>query len=320
MRKGFKHFITGILALAMGIACVPAVPASAQGLRYKDVPKTAWFFDSVDYASELGVTFGTHPDRFSPNETLTRAMFTTMLYRLAGSPAVSTTETSFTDVLPGTYYTQAVAWATQNQLLFPTDSEQFLPNVDITREQIAYMIAQYAARIDARFLSEEYHVEQFFADADETSDFAKESMTLMVYRGIFLGYGKGIFRPRQNATRAEASTLICRLALMLDKVPAAGVLLCDGQKMTLSNSDTVRLYRLLHNKVWIPTEYAEYEPCYSLTLWGTEYRFADAPTSYNGFNVVSADHSYSGMVGKDEDTKLDLELIFDILDSYTIAD
>ena len=175
------------------------------------------------------------------------------------------------------------------------------------------MISRYARLIQAPFLSEEYHVEQSFTDRDDSSAYAVADMELMVYRGLFRGYGDGCFRPRSTATRGEAATVMMRLALLLERVPAPGVLNVGTQRMELSSADTVSLYCLLHNGAWTPAEYAEYEPVFTMQLWGTEYRFAEASAAYNGFNLVAADGSYSGMQSKNSDSA-DLDLIFSIFE------
>lgn len=83
----------------------------------------------------------------------------------------------------------------------------------------------------------------------------------------------------------------------------------------LSTKETISLYKRLNSSVWLPSPYVELEPYYILNLWGTEYRFAENVSDYNGFNIVMPSGEYAGAQG-DEMTSIDMELIFDIFNRY----
>ena len=73
-------------------------------LPFTDVTEGDWFYDAVRYAYETGLMDGVGDSLFAPNSETTRAQLVTILYRLAGQPAVSG-DLPFTDVESGTWYT-----------------------------------------------------------------------------------------------------------------------------------------------------------------------------------------------------------------------
>jgi hypothetical protein len=93
-------------------------PPAAGGYQnpYADVADTDWFAGAAQFVTENGLMYGTSADTFAPNETTTRAMLLTTLYRLAGQPAV-TGKNPFPDVSDGQWYTDAVIWAAEFGLL-----------------------------------------------------------------------------------------------------------------------------------------------------------------------------------------------------------
>ena len=110
-----KRFVCQILSLVLCLGLV--VPASAAHTTFEDVSPTHWAYDAVEFVVDQGLFNGTGPTTFSPDTTMTRAMLVQVLYRYAGSPAVSgtvRTETTFTDVPDNAYYANALVWSCQN--------------------------------------------------------------------------------------------------------------------------------------------------------------------------------------------------------------
>lgn len=79
---------------------------------------------------------------FSPNASLDRAMMVTILYRLAGSPAVSGTM-PFTDVPAGSWYYDAVLWASQKDITLGTSAATFSPNALLTPDQLGTLLQRF---------------------------------------------------------------------------------------------------------------------------------------------------------------------------------
>ena len=121
------------------------VNINAVDLPFVDVPETAWFFNSVKWAVENGITAGTDATHFSPNMAVTRAQAVTFLYAAAGKPEVEVTD-KFSDVASNAYYAKAVAWAVENGITAGTSADKFSPNAACTREQIVTFLYAFAGK------------------------------------------------------------------------------------------------------------------------------------------------------------------------------
>ena len=161
-----------------------------------------WYHEAVDFAVDNGLMGGVGNSQFDPNGNMTRAMMVTVLYRMAGSPAVSG-PSSFTDVPENTWYSDAVAWAQDNGIVLGVLANKFAPNAYVTREQIATILWRYEnqPKAEADLAA--------FADADSISDYAVEAMTWAVSEGIFNG-DNGNLKPTDCATRAEFACIVMR--------------------------------------------------------------------------------------------------------------
>ena len=130
-----KRILSALLTLAMALSL--AIPALASG--YTDVPDGAWYAPAVEALREQEIMNGMGGDRFGPDGTFTRAQLATVLYRMAGSPAV-TGEDSFTDTEGGTWYSDAVLWAEQNKVVEGVGNGLFGTDKAATQEQLTVML------------------------------------------------------------------------------------------------------------------------------------------------------------------------------------
>ncbi len=172
---------------------------------FVDVNDNDWFFDAVKFANKNAIMNGMSENTFAPNESLTRAMFVTVLYRMEGSPAAGTTH--FTDVVSGSWYEKAVAWAYANGIVKGISDTEFAPDASITREQMATILYNYAKY-------KGYDVatrgETTYTDKDAVSDYAADAVVWMATKAIMSGYPGGVFAPQELATRAQAATVFMR--------------------------------------------------------------------------------------------------------------
>ena len=176
-------------------------------LPFTDVTEGDWFYDAVRYAYETGLMDGVGDSLFAPNSETTRAQLVTILYRLAGQPAVSG-DLPFTDVESGTWYTDAVLWAAQNGIVNGVSDTEFVPGDDITREQLAVILYRYAAY-------QGYDVSQRadlsgFGDAESISDYAQAALSWAHAQGLVLGFEDGSLRPQGTASRAQIAAVLMR--------------------------------------------------------------------------------------------------------------
>ena len=176
-------------------------------LPFTDVTEGDWFYDAVRYAYETGLMDGVGDGQFAPNATTNRAMVVTILYRLAGEPAVAG-QSDFTDVADGLWYTDAVLWAAQKGIVNGISATEFAPAGDLTREQLATILFRYAESMD-------YDVSASadlsgFPDADQIQSYATEALSWAVAEGLLQGFEDDSLQPGGTATRAQIATILMR--------------------------------------------------------------------------------------------------------------
>lgn len=174
---------------------------------FADVAPDAWYADAVRYVSERGLMSGTGDAAFSPDDTTTRGMVVTILWRLDGSPAW-TTASGFSDVEESAYYAEAVGWASANGIVGGYDNETFGPGDPITREQMAAILYRFAqtqgwdTTASADLSS--------YTDASQISAYALTALQWANGAGLIAGSG-GAILPGDSATRAQVAAILMRL-------------------------------------------------------------------------------------------------------------
>ena len=182
---------------------------------FTDVKTDDWFRGDVEYVYDKGLMDGTGDTTFSPYLSTTRGMIVTILYRLEGCPAV-TGSNPFDDVADGKYYTDAVIWAAENGIVDGYRDDEFRPEENITREQLAAVLYRYARfkGIDVS-VGEDTNILDF-SDAETVSDWAVPAMQWACGAGLIEGSG-GRLMPRDEATRAQVAAILHRFCGNLDK-------------------------------------------------------------------------------------------------------
>ena len=180
-------------------------PASIHDPFY-DVVDSAWYVRAVDYVIENNLMAGTGSGKFSPDSSLDRSMLVTILYRYAGKPAPNG-PSSFTDVPTGQWYSDAIAWAQENNIVAGVTETTFAPFQAVTREQMAAIFFRFAGKsnIDTSDRAELTG----FSDANHVSAYAEEALQWCVAKGIISG-SNGKLNPRNSATRAEFASILMR--------------------------------------------------------------------------------------------------------------
>ena len=187
----------------------PAVPSQRPDSelprqRFDDVPQNIWFASGVQFAAEQGLFTGVSANEFAPYDPMTRAMLVTVLHRLDGADASGTN--SFTDVLNGKWYTNAIAWASANGIVEGLSGNRFAPNAPIAREQLAAILFRYAKAcgydVSARAELTAY------ADAAQVSAWAGDAMRWAVAAGLISGRSGAQLAPKGEATRAEVAVIL----------------------------------------------------------------------------------------------------------------
>ncbi len=175
---------------------------------FTDVKDDAWYADSVEYAVKHGLFKGMTQTTFEPETPMSRAMFVTVLYRMAGEPDASKYDNPFDDVKDGTWYTDAVCWAASNDIVKGISATKFDPDADVTREQSATLLLRYA-----NFKKYDVSAKDdlaAFTDAGSVSSWAKDAMQWAVGAKLIQGVTAKTIVPKGNATRAQVATILMR--------------------------------------------------------------------------------------------------------------
>ena len=182
-----------------GITC-PSRP-------FTDVNTSSWYHEGVDYVVENGLMQGVTSTLFDPSGNTTRGMLVTILYRLAGEPAVSGSM-SFTDVPASAYYRDAVLWAVENGITMGFSQTTFGPSELISREQLVTFLYRYAQWAD-RDTSAQADL-SVYPDQQDISGYARTAMAWAVAEEIVQGGNNNSILPLDPASRSQIATIIYR--------------------------------------------------------------------------------------------------------------
>ena len=172
-------------------------------LPFTDIDRDHKYYDDIAFVYDDGLMIGTSGTKFSPDRTLTRAMVTTILWRMSGSPVVNFLM-DFTDVDEEAYYGEAVRWAQAEKIVNGVGNKLFDPEGDVTREQLATIIYRFVQRQGGGFKGMWYFPLRY-NDASEIPEYANEAMHWCVMNGIIEADEDNNLRPTAPATRAETA-------------------------------------------------------------------------------------------------------------------
>ncbi len=184
------------------------VHALFSGDYFYDVPANAWYRDDAVRAGAAGIINGTSPYCFSGSTKISRAMVVRMLANYEGIDQNAYTNSKFTDVKNGTWYTGAVAWAEQNGIVMGVSSTKFAPNQNVTREDYMTILARYMQWKNVQVFSAELP----YSDASTVDSWAVDAMKIAQGCGLLKGFTDGTCKPRQDMSRAEGVTFLMRMA------------------------------------------------------------------------------------------------------------
>lgn len=198
---------------------VPADYAEPQGritvltavseLPFTDVSVDAWFYDAIKAAYDAELMDGVSETTFEPDTAMNRAMLVTMLYRLEGSPEVTTNVSEvFADCADDVWYSDAVVWAAENNIVSGRSETEFAPTATMTRQEMAVILYNYSVLKGAEAVTEpalEY------GDADAIADWAANAVTFCTAEGLMSGVSETEFSPAGSATRAMGATVLVRM-------------------------------------------------------------------------------------------------------------
>ena len=168
---------------------------------FVDVPENSWYADAADFVAQRGLMSGVGENFFGGSQNTTRAMLMTILARMDGQ-----------DVTGGaTWYEKAMNWAKQTGV-----SDGTMPEVNITREQLATMLYSYAKLKGMDPIPNGMALSKF-SDADSISTWASEAVSWAAYSGIISGRSNGTVDPQAGATRAEMAVMLQQFVKLMEK-------------------------------------------------------------------------------------------------------
>ena len=171
-------------------------------VTFTDVKPTDYFYESVSWAVNNGITTGTTATTFSPKTICTRAQILTFMWRSAGSPSSKITN-KFTDVKSSAYYYKAVLWAAEKGIIdMPATSGKFYPDATISRSDVVTYFYKMAGSPAVTKIST-------FTDVSSTSTYAS-AVAWAVGKGITTGTSATTFTPTQKCDRAQIVTFLYR--------------------------------------------------------------------------------------------------------------
>ena len=204
----------GLFAIAYDKTVAPDTPVeevkpeetvdTTTNTSFADV-ENHWAKEYIKKAVEKGLFKGVSENEFAPDTATTRGMLITVLGRMDNVSAGQFKTDKFTDVKEDDYFAPFVAWGVSNGIVSGMSENEFAPNDNITREQLAVMLYNYAKFKGIELGGDK---EVSFADGEAVSDWAKEAVDALSKAGVMSGRDNGNFDPKANATRAEAATML----------------------------------------------------------------------------------------------------------------
>ena len=207
-----------IIPATGGSSVCPGGP-SCPSYGFSDVAgPNDWSHEGIDYCVRRSLMVGTGAGTFSPGMNCSRAQIVQILYNLSGDKTdYGNYYLPFTDVAPGAWYYDAVAWAYFNNVVSGTSATTFAPNDVITREQMAVILYGYTAEFAPEFTGNAASLNTF-PDAGSVANWAYAAMSWAVGNGLISGMGSGgvsYLAPQGSATRAQASAIIMRYCQLI---------------------------------------------------------------------------------------------------------
>lgn len=176
-----------------------------------DVKKDFWAKDGITFVKEKEWMVGVTSGAFKPNDFTTRAQVAVILARILNLPISPVEKNSFADIDETFWAYKEIEAVKANGIFGGYSNGKFGPNDNITREQLAVVLARIS---EGELMESE---ERPFTDVSQ-NHWAKKEIELMKNLGIFGGYSDGSFGVGDNATRAQMAVLMNRIALNLPEI------------------------------------------------------------------------------------------------------
>ncbi|MBQ7241549.1 MAG: CotH kinase family protein [Firmicutes bacterium] len=215
--KFFKNFFKTRLDFMESTIGTANYPIST---KFKDVSANSWYIDAVKLMSAKGYITGTSEDTFSPNVTMSKAMFAQIIWNMCGKPSA---EYKINDVYTNDWYYSAVNWAVTYGIADLDADGNFNPKADISRNEMVSMLYKYTCYLveNGRLQAENPKIYMFdltrFSDLKDIDSLTKDVFEWACANGIISGYPDSTILPQNSATRAEASMILFNYLKLYEK-------------------------------------------------------------------------------------------------------
>ncbi len=170
---------------------------------FGDVPQSAYYAPAVSWLAASGITTGTGPGTFSPDDNVTRGQMATFLWRYRGEPT-GAPSAGFSDVPAGRFYSKPVDWLYDQGITTGVGGNQFAPDANVTRGQMATFLWRLEGEPGGS-------PPAGFSDVGGDRYYA-EAVDWLYDQGITTGVGGNRYAPDENVTRGQMATFLWRLA------------------------------------------------------------------------------------------------------------
>ncbi|NIK77843.1 secreted pullulanase [Paenibacillus castaneae] len=178
---------------------------------FSDVSASHWASSAIKALAAKGIVTGISDTQFAPQANVTRAEFAAMLIRALGVKTEGRAGNGgFADVSADKWYSAYVATAVELGIVKGRSDKAFAPNATISREEMAVMIVR-AYEVKIGKASEATAKQASFADGNEISSWAAESVAAAEELGLVQGSSNGRYMPKSQMTRAESAKAIYNL-------------------------------------------------------------------------------------------------------------
>ncbi|MDR1117089.1 MAG: InlB B-repeat-containing protein [Oscillospiraceae bacterium] len=167
-----------------------------------------WAFDNILFTASREAFQGYPGGEFRQDIPMTRAMFATVLARMALADVSGYESRVFDDVDPDSWFGPAVAWALDKEIVLGDGNNKFNPDSNITRQEIALMIVRFLKYMGIALPESDFSP---FEDENLVSGWALDAVLEIQKYGVVEGKPGNLFDPQANSTRAEIATILYRI-------------------------------------------------------------------------------------------------------------
>ena len=209
-RRIISTIITFCILCSLLLTCM-APTVAALDLKtsddFSDLNNFKAYHEHVNYLLSRGIMNGTSDTTFEPSSDLTRAMVVTLLHRAEGLPTASVSLT-FSDVADGQWYTDAVKWAAEIDLVKGYPDGTFQPSKSVTRQEVVLILFNYATKLHGLNGSDNYKTTHFHADHADIGSWASSAMCWALGNSVIDVHSGNRLAPTTTATRIEVAKMI----------------------------------------------------------------------------------------------------------------